>query len=264
MLLSFMVDIFSEYFKGTLEYEKNTNICISGFITYPSIQIAAIMTSIMVIRHTILLQFRLRKREFIKKWISLKKSKSRSNSVFSDRIRSQIESTQKNQHIVQLLRIFRKIFLFLMSRWFLIFTPIIWITFFQLGIFIIYSFSGWTCSYWTNTYMRYFHFFALIFSTGSIVLLFLFDLLMSCKNLVKCKCHQFWVEDDPFNARMEYGTFYLFFPLVFVWGIIPVPFFVRSILTDVLVFLAFLIGGGIALVVTIFKKIIQMINNRKL
>jgi hypothetical protein len=267
MILTISVNLFSEHLYGTLEYEANIKIfcTIDGFIGYPSVQLAGLISSLMIFRYAILLQFRLRKREFIKNWISLKNSKSRSNSVFVDKIQYQIEKTRENQHFIRFFQTIRKIFLFLQSRWILIFVPIVWISIFILVMFAIYSYSGFTCLSWTFQYMRYVHFFGLLLCTICILFFYLLDVVMSFRNFLKCECHRFWVEDDPSHARMEYGILFIFVPLVIIWGVgDPVPYFFRSILSDVLFFLGFLMGGGIALFITIFKKFIFFLQSRKL
>jgi hypothetical protein len=264
MILTLFINLAAEYVSNILEYEKNIRIfcIIDGFSVFPSVQLAALIPSLTMFRYAVMLQLHLRKREFIK--TTLKKSKVAPTPVFFD-VSSKIQKSIENPRIKVVYNFFRKILIILKSKWVFILIPILWISFFMLGIFIIFSLSGFTCQSWTFVYMRYFHSFGLIICALNIVFFYLFDAVMSFRNCIKCQCNQYWIKDDPFHSRMENGIILLFFPLVVLWGIgNPVPFFFQTILSDLLFFLGFLMGGGIALLITLVYKIIQSIKSRNM
>jgi hypothetical protein len=274
VVVCIQMNLFSEFLYGSFAYEKSTNFfcMITGFITYTTIQVSFILPTLMMVRYTILLQLHLHKREFVKNLRNLKRKTSSSaltnNSSASamtmsfKRINSQFKATQQKPAVSKFISKLRQVLLVLQSHWVFIAAPFIWFFIFQFGQFIVIAASGFTCKSWTQPFMRYLHIFSLLISVSILIFCYLLDLILSIKNFVKCRWKRFFFEEDPFHYRVDMMLLILFLPPLICWAFVPLPSLFSGMVVDVLMFLGTLFGGGIALILTIFKKIIFFIKTR--
>jgi hypothetical protein len=268
------MNLFSEYLYGSFAYEQSTNFfcMITGCITYTTIQVSFILPTLMMVRYTILLQLHLHKREFVKNWRNLKrktslssltqKSSASSMAISFKRINSQFKATQHNPRFSKFISRLRQILLVLQSHWVFITAPFIWFIIFQFGQFLVIAASGFTCKSWTQPFMRYLHIFSLLISSSILTFCYILDLILSIKNFMKCRWKRFFFEEDPFHYRIDMMLLVIFIPPLIVWAFVPLPSLFSGMVVDILMFLGTLFGGGIALILTILKKIIFLIKTR--
>jgi hypothetical protein len=275
LVVSMQVNLFSEFLFGYFTFEESTGFfCqITGFISYSSIQISIVLPMLMFVRYSILLQLHLHKREFTKNVKNLKRktsstsflsnstslsSMSASFKTFNDRLKE----TQKKPAVVTLIQRIRKVLLVLQSHWVFIGAPIIYFVFFMASQFLILAISGFTCKSWTQPMMRNIHVLGLLFNTSILVFFYVLDLVLSVKNFIRCRWKRFFLEEDPFHYRIDMMMMPMFLPFLILWAFVPLPYLLSGIVVDILIFLSILFGGGIALFITVLKKIIFLIKTR--
>ena len=92
------------------------------------------------------------------------------------------------------------------------------------------------------------------------------DFTFNVPLILKCKWNKIFIDDDPFNFRIELAPLFSAVPLTIVWGFVPLPKYFYSIITEYLMFILLFTSGTQTLLITIIKKIIFLRNksrNRK-
>jgi hypothetical protein len=275
LIVCMQVNLFSELLFGYFTFEESTGFfCqITGFITYSSIQLSLVLPMLMFVRYSILLQLHLHKREFTNNVKNLKRktsstallSNSSSLSSMSASFRKfndRLKETQKKPAVVILIQRIRQVLLILQSHWVFIGAPIIYFVIFMASQFLIFAISGFTCKSWTQPLMRVCHVLGLLVTAMILVSFYILDLILSVKNFVRCRWKRFFLEEDPFHYRIDMIMMIVFVPFLILWAFVPLPYLLSGIVVDVMMYLGILFGGGIALNITILKKIIFLIKTR--
>jgi hypothetical protein len=275
LVVCMQVNLFSEFLFGYFTYEESTGFfCqITGFITYSSIQLSIVLPMLMFVRYSILLQLHLHKREFTKNVKKLEKKTSKSSLLSNStslssmsssfrKFNDRLKETQKNPVVSILIQRIRQVLLVLQSHWVFIGAPIVYFAIFMVSQFLIFAISGFTCKSWTQPLMRNVHVFGLLVCTLILVFFYILDLVLSFKNFVRCRWKRFFLEEDPFHYRIDMMMMLGFVPFLIFWAFVPLPYLFGGIIVDILMYLGILFGGGVALNITILKKIIFLIKTR--
>jgi hypothetical protein len=271
------LNCFSYFWSGSLTYEEHSvQICkITGFLSYPLVQMTIMLPTLMMIRYSVLLQLHLHKSDFIKNWKNLKRKTSstsfsqmpstspRSKSL-TVKFNSKLRETQAKPTVVKLIKILRQMLLVLQSPWALLIAPVLWFAVFEFGIFIIFASGNFTCKPLTKTLMRQWHTVGLAFVAISFSFFFVLDFVLSIKNFIRCRWRKYIFEEDPFHFRVDFLTLIVFVPLLLVWAILPMPILISGIISDIMFYSGTALNGGLALVITMIKKLIFIIKSNKI
>jgi hypothetical protein len=274
VVISVQINLFSEYLYGYFFYDESIKFfCfITGLMSYSSIQVAVVLPTLMIIRYSILLQLHLHKQKFINKVKKLSKRQSRKSftrlrstpvSVSESNPKIQ-ENKKENALLTKTIRQIRRLLLILQSHWVFIGAPFVWLIIFLISQFAILSISEFKCKPWTETYMRYVHVAFLGISATAILITLVLDLILNLKNFFRCQWKRYYFDDDTFHYRMDMPFFVLILPFVFLWLVIPLPYLFRGIVVEIMMLFSVGFGGGVALIITMFKKLIFLIKTQRI
>eukprot|EP01080_Neovahlkampfia_damariscottae_P002590 gene2590-3551_t len=264
-IITVNLNLFTYYWTNLMTYEEqNIHLCkLTGFFSYPLVQLCIMFPTLMMVRYSILLQLHIHKSDFIKNWKSIKRKTSATtllpsatsaatvNTAIGGNFRQSIRYT--NPTLAKIISTARKLLLLLQSPWGLIIAPFVWVAIFEFGIFIIFAASGFTCQANTKTYMRLFHIVGLAFV----------NFILNIPNFIKCRWNKYIYEEDPFHFRVDFLVLFVFIPVLVVWVFLSRPFIFAGISSDILFYSGSAINGGIALFITIFKKVIFIIKSNR-
>jgi hypothetical protein len=254
------LNLLSDTIGGSFDYETNHKfLCmIAGFISYPLIQIAMILVAAMMIRYQVFLQIYLRKKDFVKKNLSKKKS------ILSTSSGSDSEVTSDFSKINGFFNKIRNLFLILQSPWTFPIIAMIWLIIFMIGQFLIFGLSSFQCKSWTQQYM-------IIWSTlGQLVLslitafVYLFDILFSLKHCIRCRWKTYFIEEDPFFFRLDFLILFLYVPILFFYAYFSSPQLAAQLISDTLFALGLMINGGTALIFTMVKRFFLFVKKTRI
>jgi hypothetical protein len=155
---------------------------------------------------------------------------------------------------------FRKIFLFLSkimtSPSIFYIVPFLWSLFLMFVSYLIFAIHRFECSLKTYQDMRNFYYVVVLLFYLNLVAIFIFDVLFNIKLIFKCKIKQIFVDDDPFQNRLDMYTYLISFPFIVMWVVqLPIPFLLNSAILDFALLFGLWSSGLQALVITIVKKI---------
>jgi hypothetical protein len=233
------------------------------------------LPTLMMIRYSILLQLHLHKSDFIKNWKNLKRKTSstsfsqipstspRSKSL-TVKFNTKYKETREKPVVLETIKIIRKMMLVLQSPLSLLIAPILWFIIFEFGIFIIFASNNFTCKPLTKTLMRQWHTVGLAFVAISFSFFFVLDFILSIKNFIRCRWRKYIFEEDPFHFRVDFLTLIIFVPLLAIWAIVPMPILISGIVSDAMFYTGTALNGGLALIITMIKKLIFLIKSKKM
>jgi hypothetical protein len=143
---------------------------------------------------------------------------------------------------------------------FMIVTPV-WSLIFSGIMTIIYAINDFKCTSKTVFFMRIGHFGCLLFLGSIIVVLIIVDIILNLLNIFTCKCKKIFFEDDPHNVRFDILCSLTFIPITIIWGVVPMPQIFNGIVVEIILFMYFMLTGGIDLIITIFKYVYYKFRN---
>jgi hypothetical protein len=198
----------------------------------------------MIFRYILMLHLNSKKRLYA---ANLKKMKSSEVSVGSMKVRNSR---------------FERFISILSSHWIFLILPILWSFIFSCILIFEFGIMGFSCKEITTEIFRYTHVFFAVMWAISIFLLLMFDLIMNIKDIACCRCKNYFLKNDPFHFRIE--MIYIVFntPLPVIWAFVPFPMTFRSILGDIQIVVVIFLSGFIALIITIYKKIILFFHKK--
>jgi hypothetical protein len=253
------LNFFSYLLLGTMNYEEQSkSLCkITGFISYPLVQLSVILPALIMIRYSILLQVHLRKKYFIKKLKKLKKQ-----NIENDKPNIFPKLQKILTKVDQIVEKIRKYFTIQQSQLLLIFGPIILFSLFEIGIFSIFASSNFVCGPYTKLYMRYLHIIGLGLGFFAFSFFFVLDFLLNLRNLLKCNLKKYIFEDDPFLFRLDFVIILLNAPVLILWAFVPLPNLIYALFSDILFYSGVFVTGGLSLMITILRKIFLSFKSR--
>jgi hypothetical protein len=198
---------------------------------------------LMMFRYLVLLQIHLNKRRWIRNF-KLKELKSEEFSI------------GKCQNI------FTKFLKILSSHWITILFPLLWFSLYSFLILIVHIVFGFVCSVDSFFYMRLIHGAGVLLICSCIALFLIFDFIINISLIVKCKCKQIYLNNDPYHYRLDMIIILITIPLCIVWFFATLPQIIIASLIDVLIFSGFLISGFLAFLITILKRFLYFFKNR--
>jgi hypothetical protein len=198
----------------------------------------------MIFRYILMLHLNSKKRLYA---ANLKKMKSSEVSVDSMKVRNSR---------------FERFISVLSSHWIFLILPVLWSFIFSCILIFEFGITGFSCKELTTQIFRYTHvFFALMWAVF-ILLLLMFDLIMNIKDIACCRCKNYFFHNDPFHFRIEMILIVICSPLPVIWAFVPFPMTLRSILADFQILIIIFLSGFIALIITIYKKIILLFHKK--
>jgi hypothetical protein len=261
---------FSFFLTSTLSFEEQSvkGCIITGFITYPMVEMIIMLPTLITIRYTVLLRLYIYKRDFIrsmsKKSISSARFPNSSKPKSGTFLSKKLEELKSNSHVVKITKLIRKILLVFQSPNSLTIASLVWFLFFESGMFVIFAIGKFKCNSYTMWNMKQLHLYSFAFVSNIFIFFVALDFISNIKNIVRCRCKRYFIEEDPFHFRVDFFNLIILIPLASIWLLMPMPSLVFGIVTDMMYYFVLLLIGGLPLLITIIKKLILVIKSNKI
>jgi hypothetical protein len=119
--------------------------------------------------------------------------------------------------------------------------------------FIVILFHGFKCKNSISMILRLIHTFLIVSVILVNIGIFIIDIILNFKKLIKCKLYRYFIFSDPHYFRFEQILLLFIVMILIVWvSMSGSPFFFKLLVTEFLLFYLLHIGGVFSLYVTIF------------
>eukprot|EP01080_Neovahlkampfia_damariscottae_P012037 gene12037-5434_t len=234
--------VFEQIFAMTTFEKSSPNYCIISIITLTPFEMAAAVPLVIYTRYYFMLRLFNSKRSFLK------------------RIRNNSDEDIKTSRLKIWFNFFLKS---LSSPWISLVYLIIFTIIFVISMVFAFAMNEFKCTSSTYDQMRYIYLAFYGFSLGVFFLVTIIDFIFNIPLIFRCKWKKIFVDDDPYNFRLELLPCIIALPLIGVWSFASLPKIGYSTLTEILDYILLFITGWQTLFVTIIKKTIFLIKKSK-